>query len=168
MVNSFIMFAAFLISIPAFFMKSNRLLLSIHAWLVVATALLSLVIGLDIWYSTLQTKTNLISEWNAQTSFVQSMLQFKFQCCGYDSTVPFVKDTTCTSNAVAAQLGSCVAPLSTFANHFLAIVFTIFFGFAGIDMMLVLSVLCLLKDRKEQARYKLIDEKNERRGYAFI
>lgn len=87
------------------------------------------------------------------------MLQYKFQCCGYSDSAVFVKDTVCQSVGVAAQLGPCVVPFSSFADRFLDLVFTAFFGFVAVDVILLLSALCLMKDRKEKVRYKLIDEK---------
>ena len=42
-------------------------------------------------------------------------------------------------------------------------VFTVFFGFVAVDFMTLLSLLCLIKDRKEKERYRLIDQK---KGYA--
>src|ERR1700761_6786534 len=165
MVNSVIMFVAFLLSVPAFLMKRNRTYLKLHAFGVVVAALLTLAIGIDIWYSTLQTKKNLVPIWNAQTPATQSLLQQKFQCCGYSNPALFVKDNTCVSAATAARLGPCVTPFGVFANRFLDVVFTTFFGFVAVDMMLLLAALCLLKDRKEMERYRLIDEK---RGYGPI
>lgn len=44
---------------------------------------------------------------------------------------PFVTDSTCTSALVAAQLGGCVGPFSTYANNFLDLVFTAAFGIVG-------------------------------------
>lgn len=93
------------------------------------------------------------------------MLQQKFQCCGFTNPALFVKDSTCTSAATAARLGPCVTPFGVFASRFLDIVFTTFFGFVAVDMMLLLAALCLIKDRKEKERYRLIDEK---RGFGPI
>ena len=52
-----------------------------------------------------------------------------------------------------------MVPFGVFANRFLDIVFTTFFGFVAVDVMLLLSSLCLIKDRKEKERYRFIDEK---------
>lgn len=163
MVNAFVMFATFCLSVPALFLQRNRIFLQLHAAGVVAAALLTLAIGLEIWYSTLETHVNFAPIWNAQKPFVQSLLQFKFQCCGYNNPALFVEDATCPNAAVAARLGPCGVPFGVFANQFLDVVFTTFFGFVAIDMMLLLSVLCLIKDRKERERYRFIDEK---RGYS--
>ena len=165
MVNSVIMFITFLISVPAFFIPSNRTYLKVHAWGVVLSALLTLGIGLTIWFQTLQTHKNLAPIFNDQTAAIQSMLQAKFQCCGYSNPALFVNDATCTSAATAARLGPCIVPFGVFANRFLDVVFTTFFGFVAVDMMLLLAALCLIKDRKEKDRYRLIDEK---RGFGPI
>ena len=93
------------------------------------------------------------------------MLQSRFNCCGYDNPALFVKDATCTSAATAANLGGCEVPFGSFANQFLDVVFTAFFGFVAIDMLTLLAALCLITDRKEKERYRLIDEK---RGYGGI
>ncbi|KIX09981.1 uncharacterized protein Z518_01062 [Rhinocladiella mackenziei CBS 650.93] len=163
--NSVIMFITFLLSVPAFFMKSNRTYLKLHACGVILAALLTLGIGLAIWFSTLETHKNLAPIWNKQTPQIQTMLQAKFQCCGYDNPALFVRDQTCTSAATAARLGPCMTPFGTYANQFLDVVFTALFGVVAVDMILLLAGLCLIKDRKEKERYRLIDEK---RGYGPI
>lgn len=160
MANSGVMFLAFLISLPAIFRKRSIFLLQVHAWLIVVAALFTLGIGLEIWFSTLQARRNLAPVWNRQSTFVQSMLQFKFKCCGYNDPTVFIKDGTCPNAAQAARLGGCMAPFSLFANQLLDIVFTTFFGFVAVDMLVLLSVLCVIKERKEQIRYQFIDEKS--------
>lgn len=161
MINAGIMFIAFLISVPAFFRKQNLLLLQMYAWVVVVCALFTLGIGLEIWFSTLRSRSNLLPLWNKQGTFVQSMLQFKFKCCGYDDTNQFLPDGTCPNLADATRHGTCNGPLAVFANQLLDVVFTTFFGFVAVDMMVLLSVLCVLKERKEQIRYQFIDEKSQ-------
>lgn len=161
-VNAAIMISSFLISIPALFRKQNLVLLKVHAWVVVVCATFTLVIGLDIWFATLQTHANLEPMWNKQSTFVQSMLQFKFKCCGYNDPNLFVQDGTCPNAAEAARLGGCIGPFGVFANQFLDIVFTTFFGFVAVDVLVLLSVLCVLKERKEEIRYQLIDQKSRK------
>lgn len=154
------MVLAFLISIPGMFMSENRKIPIIHAWLVVLSAVFTLGVGLAIWFDTLQTKKNLAPLWNQQSSAVLSLLQQKFQCCGYQDATRFVTDATCPNAADAARHGLCIGPFGAFANSFLDIVFTAMFGVCAVDGFLVLSVLCVLKERGEQARYKRIDEKH--------
>ena len=48
---------------------------------------------------------------------------------------------------------------SSHANSLLSRVFTTQFAIVGIDMILLLAIACLLKDRKEKERYALIDAK---------
>ncbi|KAK7894124.1 hypothetical protein LTR67_006827 [Exophiala xenobiotica] len=158
-INAIIMFFTFLLSVPALFMQRNRVWLKVHAAGVIVAALMTLSIGLAIWFSTLEIHKNLTPVWMRQSPNVQSMLQQKFQCCGFTNPALFVKDSICTSAAAAARLGPCVTPFGVFASRFLDIVFTTFFGFVAVDMMLLLSAVCLIKDRKEKERYRLIDEK---------
>lgn len=160
MINAGIMIFAFLISVPAIFRRQNMSLLQMQAWLIIGCALFTLGIGLKIWFSTLETRVNLEPVWNRQSTFVQSVLQYKFKCCGYKDGGPFVTDGTCHNSAEAVRLGGCTGPFSVFANKFLDVVFTTFFGFVVVDVLVLLSVLCVLKERREQIRYVLIDEKS--------
>lgn len=70
-----------------------------------------------------------------------------------------MQDSTCTTQLVATQRGGCVGPFSNFANQYLDVIFTALFGVVGIDVILLLCVAMVLKDRQEQARYRHIDEK---------
>lgn len=94
------------------------------------------------------------------------MTNSQFACCGYlNSTSPaFVTDATCTSPAAAALMRGCAAPIASFANVFVDDIFTAVFGMAGIDAVLLLATACLLKDRKERARFRYIDSKAEGRS----
>ncbi|ETN40752.1 uncharacterized protein HMPREF1541_05032 [Cyphellophora europaea CBS 101466] len=159
LVNSILMFVVFLMSLPAMFIKTNRKWLIVHAWGIVITAFVSLGIGLRIWFDTLETHKNLEPIWNSQEEFVQSLLQSRFECCGYNNPSLFIRDQTCPTAAVAAQLGSCTVPFGSFANQFLDVVFTGFFGFCAVDMLLLLATMCLIKDRKERERFRKIDMK---------
>lgn len=119
------------------------------------------MLGLEIWFETLNTRANLLTVWSNQTAETQSLLQQKFNCCGYlnATTPPFITDSVCTDPLVATNLQGCVGPFSSFANSFLSKIFTVDFGIVAIDVMLVLAIACLLKDRKEKERYRLIDAK---------
>ena len=144
-------------------LPKHRTFLRIHGYAVVFCAMYTTVVGLFIWFDTLKTKSNLAVLWTAQTPHVQSLLQQRFQCCGYASATspPFVLDNTCTNVLVADSLGGCVGPFSTFANNFLDLPFTAAFGIAGIDVLLLLSIACLFKDRKEKERFQRIDSKSD-------
>ncbi|KAH6618727.1 tetraspanin [Boeremia exigua] len=166
-VNAIFVFATFLLSLPALFLPTNRGWLRTQGWLVVICATFTLSLGIAIWVETLQTRQNLSVLWGREPPQIQSLLQQKFDCCGYvnATTPPFVQDTTCTNALVAAQKGGCIGPFSRFTNTYLDQIFTAAFGIVGVDFILVLCVAMVLKYRMEQERYRHIDEKNGMGGF---
>jgi hypothetical protein len=161
-VNAIFVFITFLISLPALFLPTNRGWLRAQGALIIICAIFTLGLGVAIWIETLQTRHNLSLLWGRETPQIQSLLQQKFDCCGYvnATTPPFVQDNTCTNALVAAQKGGCIGPFSSFTNRYLDQIFTAAFGIVGIDFILVLCVAMVLKYRMEQERYRHIDEKN--------
>jgi hypothetical protein len=160
--NAVLIFVTFVLSLPALVMPTTRGWLKLHGYMVVVCALFTMIIGLDIWFDTLKTRANLLTIWSAQPSTTQSLLQQELVCCGYTNSTspPFVVDTTCPNAQVAASMVGCITPFSKLANNFLDLIFTGAFGIVGIDVVLILGVAIVLKDRKEKARYRVIDEKN--------
>jgi hypothetical protein len=71
---------------------------------------------------------------------------------------------TCPSPAAAALMTGCATPLSRFSNTFIDNIFTAMFGVVGVDAVLIIATACLLKERKEMARFRHIDEKTGVRG----
>lgn len=69
------MFFVFLISLPALAMPMNRGWLKLQGWLVVSSAVFTLIIGLFIWFSTLQVRKNLGVVYAMQSSNVQGLMQ---------------------------------------------------------------------------------------------
>ncbi|KAH9875030.1 hypothetical protein J1614_004518 [Plenodomus biglobosus] len=161
-VNAIFVFVTFLLSLPALFLPTNRGWLRTQGWLVVVCGTFTLGLGLAIWVETLQIRRNLSLIWGRETPLIQSLLQQKFDCCGYvnSTTPPFVQDSTCLNTLVAAQKGGCIAKFSSFANRYLDQIFTAAFGIVGVDFVLVLCVAMVLKYRLEQERYRHIDQKN--------
>jgi hypothetical protein len=153
------MFVVFLLALPALFLRTNRTWLHLHAIGVTLTAFVTLGIGLRIWFDTLETHKNLAPLWSKQSPAIQSLLQARFNCCAYNNPSLFIRDQTCPTAAVAAQLGPCMVPFGSFANQFLDVVFTAFFGFCAVDLLLLLGTLCLIKERKERERFRRIDLK---------
>ncbi|KAH8662251.1 hypothetical protein BX600DRAFT_315509 [Xylariales sp. PMI_506] len=155
----------FLLTLPALATPA-RGWLKFAGYMIVANAIFTLIIGLDLWILTLKSKEVFQTIWYSQPSQTQDLLQTAFECCGYfNSTAPaFVTDTTCPSPATAALLKGCATPLTSFTNVFVDDIFTAIFGFVGIDAALVMATACLLKDRKERERYRYIDEKNGTKG----
>lgn len=74
-------------------------------------------------------------------------------------TPPFIVDNVCPNSFTASQKMGCVGPFSAFANNYLDIIFTAAFGIVGIDVLLLLAVVMVLKHRAELERYRHIDEK---------
>ncbi|KAF2130847.1 tetraspanin [Dothidotthia symphoricarpi CBS 119687] len=161
-VNAIFVFATFLFSLPALFLPTNRGWLRAQGWLVVICATYTLSLGIAIWVETLQIRRNLSVLWGRETPQIQSLLQQKYDCCGYvnSTTPPFIQDSTCLNTLVAELKGGCVGKFSSASNRYLDQVFTAAFGVVGVDVILVLCVAMVLKHRMEQERYRHIDEKN--------
>ncbi|CAK7265209.1 hypothetical protein SEPCBS119000_001395 [Sporothrix epigloea] len=159
-INGIFYFVTFVCTIPAMIM-SGRGWLAFSGYMVLITALFSLVIGLDLWIITLDIKEQFTPVWSAQTAQVQDLVQTAFGCCGYlNSTSPaFVTDSTCPSPAAAALVRGCATPISSFSNVFVDDIFTGVFGMVGICALLILATSCLSKDRKERKRFQYIDDK---------
>lgn len=155
-------FITFLISLPALAIPTTRGWLKFFGYMVTICAAFTLVLGLDVWFDTLKTRNNLSATWNLQPLTSQSLLQQELDCCGYfnSTSPPFVTDATCPNAAAAALKKGCVTPFSSVANTFLDLVFTAAFGIVGLDVAMILTVACVLKERKEMERYRHIDEKN--------
>ncbi|KAI1114685.1 tetraspanin [Nemania sp. NC0429] len=163
--NGIFTFIAFACTLPAL-ATSSRTWLKAAVFLVVVDAIFSLAIGLQLWILTLRIKDTFSNLWVAQPPAVQSLMQISFECCGYfnSTSPPFHSDSTCPSPASAALMTGCAMPLSQFSNTFIDNIFTALFGVVGIDAVVVIAALCLLKERKEMARYRHIDEKTGVRG----
>lgn len=160
--NGGLVFFTFLISLPAIALQTTRGFLKAYGWLVIASATFTLAIGLNIWFSTLKTRSHLQTYWAEESSATQSLLQQRFNCCGYldAATPPFQQDSTCTNALVAAQKPGCVGAFSDFANRYLHRIFTAIFGFVALDVIILLTIAVLLRDRLEKARHHYSDLKN--------
>jgi hypothetical protein len=148
--------------------------------MIVIALVFTLVLGLHEWIQTLATRANLGTMWGNQSNDTQSLLQQKvyhrivvaatyrtngffgqFKCCGYiNSTTPlYVQDSICSSDIMAASMDGCVTAFSSYAEQWLNYIFTAAFGIVGMDFVLLLCASMLIKYRKEQLRYRLIDQK---------
>lgn len=160
--NGALIFFAFVLSLPALSLQKTRGWLKLYGWAVLVSAIVTLAIGLAIWFSTLKTRSNLRTFWAEESPAVQSLLQQRFACCGYidAATPPFQQDTTCTNALVAAQMPGCMGPFAAYASQYLDRVFSVIFGFVALDVVILLAVAVLLRDRVEQARFYYSDLKN--------
>ncbi|KAI4176776.1 MAG: hypothetical protein LQ348_005944 [Seirophora lacunosa] len=125
-----LIFATFVVSLPALIFTNNRIWLKVHSWMVLVCILLTLVIGLEVWFSTLKTRANLAIMWSKESPQIQHLLQERWQCCGY-MDIPFHSDSTCPTPIIAMSKTNCVGPFSNYANDFLDVVFTAIFGMVG-------------------------------------
>ncbi|KKA18222.1 hypothetical protein T310_7832 [Rasamsonia emersonii CBS 393.64] len=104
-VNAIFVFVTFVISIPGLLMSDNRFWLKLQGWMILVCGTFTLVLGVIVWFETLRTRAELGTVWGQQTAAMQSLLQQRFQCCGYfnSTSPPFVGDSVCTTPLVAAE-----------------------------------------------------------------
>lgn len=55
--------------------------------------------------------------------------------------------------------------MSKYANGIEDVVFTAMFGVVGVDVLAILAVTMLLKDKGERGRYRYLDMKSGRGGF---
>lgn len=72
----------------------------------------------------------------------------------------FVTDSACPNPTAAAATQGCVGPFASFTGIYLDFIFTAAFGIVGVDVLLLLCVVMVIKYRGELERYRHIDEKN--------
>jgi len=70
-----LVFLTFIASLPGLTFTTQRTWLKVHSWMVLGCIIVTLVIGLEIWYSTLQTRANLAVMWDAEGPQMQQLLQ---------------------------------------------------------------------------------------------
>jgi hypothetical protein len=160
--NAIMMFITFLLVLPGL-LTPTRGLLKVGSGAIVVCAIFTLCIGIFLWVLTLNTKGTFFPTWKQQSQEIQALMENSFACCGYfNSTTPAFVTTSevCPSPAAAALMRGCAGPVASFTNELLDDIFTAVFGVVGIDALLVVSIACLLKDRKERERYRHIDEKS--------
>lgn len=75
--NAGLVFFTFLISLPALLLPSNRVWFTIHGWLVMLCGITTLVLGLNVWFSTLKTRSNVGDIWRRQADSDLSLIQQK-------------------------------------------------------------------------------------------
>jgi len=161
-VNGVFIVLAFLLSLPGLALSTSRLWLWLHGWLVAFCTTFTLALGVDVWLRTLRTRSNLSALWAQQSPQIRGLLQETFKCCGYmDSSTPlFQPNSVCPDSLQAASMPGCVSAFSNYANKYLAMIFTASFGIVALDVVLLLSIAMVLKQRREQKRYRIIDGKN--------
>jgi len=161
-VNGVFIVFTFMLSLPGLALPTSRMWLWLHGWLVAFCITFTLALGLDLWLQTLKMRSNLSALWARQSPQIQGLLQETFNCCGYmdSSTPPFQPNSVCPNSLKAANMPGCVWGFSNYMSTYLGMVFTASFGIVALDVLLLLNVSMVLKQRREQKRYRHIDEKN--------
>ncbi|KAJ6261271.1 hypothetical protein Dda_3940 [Drechslerella dactyloides] len=165
--NGILSAVTFLLSLPALALPMSLVWLRVHGWFVMICAIYSLVLGILVWVDTLTERAAMFEAWKAIGPAVQTFLQERFQCCGYLSAMEplFVTDVTCPNALQASQTKPCVGPFTAFQDEFFNTVFTALFGVVALDFVMLCCTAMVINQRREQRRYRKIDEK---RGLAAI
>ncbi|KAF3161632.1 phospholipid scramblase 1 [Orbilia oligospora] len=160
-VNGIISAVAFMFSLPAVLLPQSLFWLRLHGWMLVVCAVYSLVLGILVWVDTLTERAQMYQAWIDVGPTVQTLLQQKFECCGYVSAMEplFVTDKVCPNALAASQTKPCVGPFTAFEDEFFNTVFTALFGIVGLDFVMLCCTAMVINQRKEQRRYRRIDEK---------
>ncbi|KFH46552.1 hypothetical protein ACRE_025860 [Hapsidospora chrysogenum ATCC 11550] len=160
-VNAGFILAAFLATLPGLLMPTTRGWLKFAGYFVTFCTIFTMCVGVYLWIMTLRIGEDFFEVYMDLDADVQALVQTTFECCGYkSSTSPaFITNPTCPSPAAAALLPGCQAAVSNFANVLLDQIFTAVFGVVGIDVVFILAIACLSKDRKEREWYRRVDQK---------
>ena len=73
--NSAIIFITFIVALISYIAPLNRLWLRLYGWLVIFSGMFTLVLGLIIWFYTLESRSNMGEVWTDATDEVRSLLQ---------------------------------------------------------------------------------------------
>ncbi|KAF8337620.1 tetraspanin [Cantharellus anzutake] len=134
-------------------------------WALIADSAACIIIGSIMWVQTLQERAHYEKVWIASAVEVRTQLQDKFTCCGwFNGTNIAIGGTVCHDNATAAALPGCVTPIIPKINVVVDNIFTTIYGFIAITLTLFLASLCLI-NRREEERFRRIDEKRGGRGF---
>ncbi|KAF4124638.1 tetraspanin [Geosmithia morbida] len=161
-INGVFILASFVATLPGLLMPTTRGWLKAAGYMVTVCGLFSLILGVDLWLMTLKIGTNFGNVYVDLDSNQQELVQTSFQCCGYTNSTwpPFVTDDTCPSPAAAALLNGCKTSVASFATILFGDMFTALFGMVGIDLLFIIALACLSKERKEQIWYRNLDQKS--------
>ncbi|GAA5959160.1 hypothetical protein JCM21900_001411 [Sporobolomyces salmonicolor] len=132
--------------------------------------LLTVLVGSIMWFFSLTERARYLRMWVQQDGATQVFLQDSLRCCGYFNASiagSFTQQTgfcstTAGGNATAIQ--GCVTPITGFADYLLANTFTTIYAFTAIQLALFLISCCLIISRREEERFRFIDEKRGTRG----
>jgi len=161
--------ATFFLSIGAIVQRNYVTIgLVLLNWMLILDALVILVIGTFIWFTTLKEEDNFHTRFAAQSAANKIGIQDKLGCCGYFNLTDLVEigGSVCSSQAAVTALNTtCVLPIIDFADVTLNNTFTTVYGFMAIVISMFLASLCVIKKRNEDERFKKIDAKRGGKGF---
>lgn len=135
-------------------------------WTLLGDAIITLIVGTIIWFYTLRERTNFAVIFDGASQNTRQQVQDALQCCGYFSATDSVVNAGfCLDPTKAANATPCVGPLTTKADFTLNNIFSSIYGFMAVIIALFLASMCVIKVRKEEERFRLIDEKRGGRGF---
>ncbi len=73
--NGALIFVTFAISLPALALQTNRGWVKAFGWSTIVCAMVTLSLGINVWFSTLKTRSNLRQLWTTESPQMQSLLQ---------------------------------------------------------------------------------------------
>jgi len=140
-------------------------------WSILLIIIITTILASIIWFFTLRPRIEFFDIWNRQSQATQQFLQNTLQCCGYFDvttvggfTAPggFCAPFAAGTNTTAAI--NCVTPIVAFEDYTLNNIFSLTYGFVAIQVTLGLATCCMINVRVEEERFRLIDEKQGRKG----
>ncbi|KAI5480522.1 hypothetical protein MNV49_000675 [Pseudohyphozyma bogoriensis] len=163
-----IIVVAFLVGLVGFFTsrgpgkgeKSTGLV--VFSYVLVATGIITVIMGSIIWFFTLTERNDYMEVWLAQSDATQAFLQDTLSCCGYWNATTeglFTQATGFCATVANVTASPCVTPITAFADYTLNNVFTTIYGFTAVQVSLFMVTCCLIITRREEERFRKIDEK---------
>jgi len=136
-------------------------------WTLVLDAVVTLIIGTIIWFSTLKERNNFHQAFSQQGQDTRQGLQDLLKCCGYFNFTDLgVSAGFCSDPTSAANATPCVGPITASADYTLNNIFSTIYGFMAVILFLFLASMCVIKVRQEEERFRKIDDK--RGGGGFV
>jgi len=161
-----IFIATFLLSLPALLQSlalspEKKFPTSPLVFLILVLAVDQLCViaaGAIVWWRTLQERAEFFVYWEQDNGGLDTILQNKFNCCGYYNP--------CPAQPGVAALPVCVDPVQNYADNILNITFTFMFATSSIVLLLLLCSACLISELKVLDRFRRIDIKRGLHSFA--
>jgi len=141
-------------------------------WILILDSIVILAVGTFVWMYTLQERAEYHTVFAAQTSATRIAIQDQLKCCGYFNSSDLVEiggnfcaNTTFVEVTNNATGNFCVTPMTAFADETLNNIFTSVYGYMAVVILLFLASVCVINKRKEEMRFRKIDEKRGGRGF---